>query len=588
MYGGNIIYTGVAGYEVEYKDKPFSGELLINEKFTKKSLNIYGSDIKIINNGIIITKYVYKPGGIERMSAKFKNIFRSSEEDIFFEEPEKLVHYYYNFEKGRLHGNQQASTINDKLIYNLNFVNGASHSSQNYFDPLNYGSQNILIRRFYDSGLLHGYLTSVDKYNKPAFIANYTKGKLDGNYVKFDPDGDRYDNPMPNVEANFHNDTLYGNVIIYKYGEELERIPFVHGKVTGWYFKNNIRKIDAKFSDSIHDFEPYLKVYRELKVKFKDGRVVDTMLGYFDNGNVKYTAIADKDWGNESLSQVFLDDFPVIFKSVSPFNDSLLEEELDYSVEFFKDYSSPEIISFSPGELNAVSQSGIDFDPLNEKVKARFTFYYKNGVKSQEGSMVNNVKYRIWKYYGESGTLMKEIEYKPGVDSASGVKVWYKGKITGYYPSGKKMSEGLITDQNLSYQCSQEIQVAYEEVYYTSFLNETGKELLKNNSGPVTDYHLNGNKHFSGSVTYGERTGFWKFYDPAGHLTGIGEYADGRKHGKWLTGDLGGLNFIDNACSVNEALSLIKERQARDIDVTETIFDMGIIISSSHLILEKF
>lgn len=43
----------------------------------------------------------------------------------------------------------------------------------------------------------------------------------------------------------------------------------------------------------------------------------------------------------------------------------------------------------------------------------------------------------------------------------------------------------------------------------------------------------------------------------------------------------------DNACTINEALSLIKERQNKNIDVEELFYENGELKSSSEFSLEK-
>ncbi|MFM9946278.1 MAG: toxin-antitoxin system YwqK family antitoxin, partial [Bacteroidia bacterium] len=505
--------------------------------------------------------------------------------------------YTFNYKNGKLHGYQSAEDDYSQKQYVLNFNNGINHGPQiysmnnyeNQFDSYNGSKAHIN----YDSGRIDGYVILLKNYSMPRLVTIYNKGKINGIYTTFNTDELV---PKPSLEAHFTNDTLQGDVVIYSLGFEKSRTPFINGDATGIYTSNHVQLINEELSDSVHFNKSYIKFYPELKLKLKNGELRDTAFAYFENGAIKYIAIADTLIHHKLIYQ---DEKSIRKEPYRQIMDSAAAAPAAYTDLILKgDYDEEEIatevtevyrgnqIYFGLGEQYGANE--MEIDPVFDMPKAHFTFYYKSGLKSQEGRMSSNEKYGVWKYWNENGVLMKEIEYKAGVDSSTMQTVWYRGKITGYYPSGKKMMEGLILDEELSYQCSQEVEIAYEDVYYLNFLSETGDSLLKKQTGPVTDYHLNGHKHFMGQVTYGNRTGLWRFYDPDGNLKAIGEYADGYKQGKWLEGDLGGINFLDNACSINEALSLIQEKRLHDIDVTETIYEMGREVSSSHLVLEKF
>lgn len=590
---GNVYFVGKSNSVIYYKEKPYTGKVFINTKLSKK-LDRYESqvDLKETKDGLNITRVMPQQRDYKRIVGNLKrnvNRYRSNNHGWQVGSLKEVpISFLFNYLNGKLDGYQRASSP-EETFYELNFKNGISHGVQNYcltkqhIEPLIYGE--YLTRINYDSGRIDGYVILNNNENEPLLATKYNKGKLNGTYVVFNKNEGFLSEPKPLLEANFINDTLDGWVVCYHNGEEKERIHFIKGMATGYYSKNIIQKIEAEQSDSTHNYQPYTKIYKELKLKLENGIIKDTIYGYFDNGGIKYRAIVDKGFHHRYIYNWVPNFF---IKDTEGAIDTSLKEQLTYSGFKFDEttFHNSGGILFGIGTYG--SETGFDLDPLYDNVKATFTFYYKNGMKSQEGKMANNMKHGTWKFYGENGTLMKEIDYKSGRDSSTPNRIYYRGKIKAYYPNGKKMMEGLITDEELSYQCNQEVEVSYEEVYYLSFFNEAGDSLIKRQTGPVTDFHLNGNKHFSGQITNGLRTGLWKFYDPNGNLKAIGEYADGKKQGKWLDGDLGGVNYIDNACSINEALSMMKERQAKDIDITETLYEMGTEVSKSHLVLEKF
>ncbi len=602
-------FIGQSDHVFYYRNKPYSGILFIENKFSKK-IKPFNSKLKHEekDKALYLTRILPKERTIKRiLKTGLKKVRKVLKRKKYYYEKstptrQKPNEYLYSFKNGKLHGYQRA-TNEDGLIYELNFKNGISHGVQNYclektsVSTLEY--YQFLSKINYDSGRIDGYVVINNADNSPGLITKYNKDKLNGQYVEFDKNLS-FSEPKPSLETKFVNDTLDGYLITYYAGVERERIPFIKGKATGYYYKNRIQKFEAENSDSVHNYEPYTKINRELKIKLNNGVIEDTAFAYFEDGSIKYIAVMETDFYHKYINtskyaitkpSVYIQDsmlmeelFPAAISSDN-YDEATVSEQVTEATDVVYGKNGG-IIDF--GITNFGNEKSVDLDPMFDNPKATFTFYYKNGVKSQQGKMVFGLKYRTWKYWNENGTLLKEIEYKPGVDSSTENTIYYKGKITAYYPSGKKMCAGLITDEELSYQCNQEVEVAYEFVYYLTFFDEAGNSILNNLSGPVTDYHLNGKKRFAGQITKGKRTGLWKFYDPDGNLKSIGEYADGVKHGKWLKGDLGGINYIDNACSVNEALSLTKERQQQDIDVTEILYEMGKRISESHLVLEKF
>lgn len=586
-------YIGTCAPMVTYKGIPYTGSLWINEKYNKR-LKEFDSEqkLEVLGNDLLIIKVDVPKERTLRKIFKKTGLFlirRSHKFETYPSPNEQLISCQFNFKNGKLHGLQEARGYQNEVMYSLNFKDGVTHGTQNfneYISDVRLKMENDLLNQYYyEVGKLHGYVTKVNKRRQTTFLAEYNHGKLNGAYAEFEEDLDNpYNIPSNSLLAKFSNDTVMGEVKVFKDGYEIERIPFVKGKATGNYYRNNRRLVTSDESDSAHDYSYYHIDYNELKIKLDDGVIQDTVFAYFYDGRIKYIAVIDTDFRQRYIFQLSDSDeiIPQINKQADKFKDSILDYATYHNYSASYNHKSSAIY-FALDIYN----EGIDLDALYDYTKAHFTFYYKNGVKSQEGKMINNKKYGVWKYWSENGVLMKEIDYKPGRDSSLKNMI-YRGKIKGYYPNGQKMMEGIITDEEFSYECSQEVSVSYQEVYYTRFLDEKGNEILNNGTCPVMDFHLNGSKYFAGQITNGQRTGLWKFYDPTGNLKALGEYADGEKQGRWLSGDLGGINFVDNACSITEVLSLIKERQIKDIDITESLYEMGKEISKSHLVLEKF
>lgn len=59
----------------------------------------------------------------------------------------------------------------------------------------------------------------------------------------------------------------------------------------------------------------------------------------------------------------------------------------------------------------------------------------------------------------------------------------YTGKIKGYYPNGKFMMEGYVLDEDLKYECVQDEEIAYQQIFYLKFVDENGTNIFNNYTG---------------------------------------------------------------------------------------------------------
>lgn len=569
----HVYITGKNGCILSLNDKPYTGKIIVNEVFSWKGLEYhYEGEIQSKPDGIYIIKYISQ--GLKNPRDKNRK-------------PYQLRNFEFNYTNGLLDGEQRCTDTIGNPIYILNFKKGRSDGAQ-YFSSINaysgyYApSENIVCN--YDSGFLNGKYIVNDSVGNILKATQYSKGKLDGSYLEYDRQSYKENGIKQLIlKTNFKNGNLNGELIIFNDGQIIEIVNFENGNATGNYLKNGKQLIKAESSDSAHDFKSYYKLYPEIKAKLKNGAFKDTVFAYWPEGGVNYIAVMDTDYHH----QYFL-----MNASNGPINFSkkmslvLVKQKTDmYYRNRIKLSSNLEDVNHKE---NFNGYMPIDLDPLRDNSKGIFTFYYKNGVKSQQGKIINYNKYGKWKYWSENGILMKHTEYKDWQDSISKFPSNYLGKITTYYPSGKKLMEGYIVSQEHSYQCNQELEIAYENVLYTHYYNEQGKDIFNNGNCKVTEFHLNGTKRYNGQISNRQNSGLWKFYDPTGNLAALGEYVNGQKQGRWLRGDLGGVNYIDNACTINEALGLIKERQTKNIDIIETLYQNGVEVSSSHLVLEKF
>jgi antitoxin component YwqK of YwqJK toxin-antitoxin module len=226
---------------------------------------------------------------------------------------------------------------------------------------------------------------------------------------------------------------------------------------------------------------------------------------------------------------------------------------------------------------------------LSNSWTADYRYFFTNGQVSQEGRVENGQRSGWWTFRNESGNKLKEIEYTAGVVPApngSGDTLHYKGRIKGYHPNGYLLYEGYVLDESFSYSCATETDLSFEDIWYTGFYDSLGNQTLQNNSGKVYDYHVNTVKRMEGFIRNGLYDSTWYRYSIGGTLESAGKYRNGKKDGRWLLGDLEGINFLDNQCfDAGDEWRMMQ--LANELDFTEEIWSDGKLIRTSTLNIKR-
>ena len=235
------------------------------------------------------------------------------------------------------------------------------------------------------------------------------------------------------------------------------------------------------------------------------------------------------------------------------------------------------------------SGRGREWLELSNSWTADYRYFFLNGQVSQEGRVENGRRTGWWIFNTESGKKLKEIEYTPGsilAPNGSGDTLHYKGRIKGYHPKGYLLYEGYVLDESFSYSCATETDLSFEDIWYTGFYDSLGNQTLQNNSGKVYDYHVNTVKRMEGFIRNGLYDSTWYQYSNGGTLESAGKYRNGKKNGRWLLGDLEGINFLDNQCfDAGDEWRMMQ--MANELDFTEEIWSDGKLIRTSTLNIKR-
>lgn len=238
---------------------------------------------------------------------------------------------------------------------------------------------------------------------------------------------------------------------------------------------------------------------------------------------------------------------------------------------------------------DGLTARGREWLELSNSWTADYRYFFLNGQVSQEGRVENGQRTGWWIFNTESGSKLKEIEYTPGsipAPNGSGDTLHYKGRIKGYHPKGYLLYEGYVLDASFSYSCATETDLSFEDIWYTAFYDSLGNQTLQNHSGKVYDYHVNTVKRMEGFIRNGLYDSTWYQYSNGGTLESAGKYRNGKKNGRWLLGDLEGINFLDNQCfDAGDEWRMMQ--MANELDFTEEIWSDGKLVRTSTLNIKR-
>jgi antitoxin component YwqK of YwqJK toxin-antitoxin module len=224
------------------------------------------------------------------------------------------------------------------------------------------------------------------------------------------------------------------------------------------------------------------------------------------------------------------------------------------------------------GRPSVVDKSGIDY---------YMTKYYPNDTVAREGGISSGKKVGCWSFYSYEGDKLCEIEYFDTIMKLNdSISFRSKGVLSYLDPKGEATSHSYIIEKFEKYDCSHTDH--YEErMLWTFWERDTSYRRL---NGYVKNYYDNGALMNEGSVMNGLPTGVWKLYDNAGNLSHVGEYVNGKRQGRWMSGDLGNVKFLGDIC-LNPNLPNLEEimsYQEKLLDITVTYYRLGEVLKKEY------
>lgn len=395
------------------------------------------------------------------------------------------------------------------------------------------------------------------KSSNSTFIGKLKNGRLNGEWIG---DGNSYyDKLVENYQYGVRQGKSYelgglgylgrGQAVKMLYGKSVKRELEYHngklnGTVTHYYFNGNLSNLSLyKEGELVEEMRFYRHGSIQSKTSFSDSLIKETR--YYGDGNL----LSESCFKNDRFKQG--DKTYIGYQK--EWNDS------NQLVSISK-YDSMGVLLmakeyFGSGQIK--HHSKLVSDSLTGKVYL-IKNYHPNGQIASEGLqrktenpfrgiayVKTNFDHGLWNYYNESGQLIKRINYYPVqmdtlVDGNDTLFVSNYGFYESWYGNGQLQTRGLVTQEDASFDCTQESLVKLQNVQYIDHFSPEGIQEVKNGTGKLIAYHPNGVVSINASLKSGKYEGVYLAYDQNGSLIEQGAYKDGVADGRWLKGNLEG------------------------------------------------
>lgn len=493
-----------------------------------------------LENGKPVGKwYVYDNSGNIMRECNFENGEKQGEQKTFaIEYPapkEKKRKMRYDDEYSLYDEMYMDDYINEKkkpekkTIYlkkSISFNKGLQNGPEKVFD----WQGNILYSANYKDGYMEGPV--LERNELVTTRSSYKDGMLDGILqTKLTPPGK---DSITLYDLNFQNHQLQGESKSYHVNGKLAKRGF---------FLNN---------DPIDDYEAF-----------------DTLGFKYHYVKFLYTfPVEEKIWEENELSVRYLFDWQdsIYFRP----ND-LVEIPSAYSL--LAKYGLMDNSSFEQpyyGRPSLIEKTGL---------KYHVTKYFPDQVISRDGPIDSGKKVGCWYYNNYAGQKLYDIEYFDTILKINdSIKFKSKGIRTDFDTLGNALHKSYVIEKIENYDCSH---TDHYEIRQFMTIWQAGDKTNRFN-GYVKNYYDDGTLQSEGNMKDGLPTGVWKYYTPNGMLNQVGEYIQGKRHGRWLKGDLSKTNYIGDIC-MNPNLPDLEERveyQENLLDINIRYFKLGKIVNS--------
>jgi len=492
----------------------------------------------------------------------------------------------------------------------------------------------------YYNGKSNGPWVVKNQFNHPVMQFSYKDGELEGDYIYTDqalPERKPSRKELKKYRSGEYNYESYNrreNQIPREYRDSLPSKPtyytrytvnFTKGKASGWsteynwlgdtvagtqlldgrknglsYTRNKLIYSESYFEDGVEDgltrawITPIGKDSILLyELNYQNGALQGKSVTYHTNGRIAKKGFfltgqpIDDYEAYDTLGNLY--QF-VKFQFNQPIQEKIWEEnELSVLYEFdWKDS-----VDFNVGDIISASSTSRYMQDLGfrdgsvyapymgrpsvldkEGVNYKMTKYYPNDTVARTGQVAKGKKVGIWNYYNYYGTKLVTVNYFDSIIKVNDtLKFSSKGILTYLDPKGNELSKSWIIEKFEKYDCAH-TDHNEERLLYCFWEKDTAQHRI---NGYTKNYYDNGSIQNEGMVKNGLPVGIWKMYDVDGRLSQVGTYNNGKRNGRWLSGDLGDVKNMSEIClNPNlENLDEILQYQENLLDISVVYYQNG-------------
>lgn len=400
----------------------------------------------------------------------------------------------------------------------------------------------------YDKGMLNGPYAEYSWYGRIKERGSYLDDELDGEYFS------RYS--IAYSKSNYKNGRLDGYVKTYLTLPRQDTIllydlNFQHGMLNGKsvaYHTNGRVAKQGFFLDgeSIDDYEAFDTLgFKYHYVKFKYSHPVEEKIWEENELSLRYTF----NWEDS------------IEFDPSDITKSMSLESLMYKMG----YNRGDLQNEYYGRPRLINKTGLEY---------HMTKFYPNDTIARDGKIDDGKKMGYWSFFNYEGEFLYEVDYFDSIITVNDSIIFKsKGILTDYDSEGNQLYKAYIIEKMEKYDCAHTDHYEIRQLY--TFW-EASSDVNRMN-GYVQNFYDNGVLQNEGKMKNGLPDGLWKYYDPFGKLNLMGVFHQGKRHGRWLSGDLAAKKYLGEICLNPNLPNLEKEKHYREnlLDITIINYYLG-------------
>lgn len=546
--------------------KPFTGSLWMYDSLINgvkdsvlykkgKSISFQNNWIKIqhykdTSNNYISDLYYEQYPVYNAKSATYISFVNGLKDGPFYVVTEKqkdsfFVNVFGKYAQGKWMGSQLTSYDFGSISYDrsaanclVNYINGEKEGIQKFLD------NKELVKLVHSKNLgndrnrIQDQIAEIVKGTRFNNYNSIAKGAVSGNYLGTQDICAKFDFDQNNM----------GDTILLYHAFWNSSKPQLKERIVLDKFGNGFLEI---YNGSKEE-----KTYLELKYLIKDHYLSDSFVEYFQDGRIGKVGNNVRNLNIKVEKKIVRNQWSVILK---------LNEQFPQTI-FLASYDE------KSGNYY-VTNSRIEYMVKKaENALIDYVHYNKGGIRIAEGQELSGEKHGQWNYYNVEGKIYCRIFYE---DDENGKQSFYA-----YDANGKQYCSGTSESINFDAECEALVEMPGIVPGIMSEVTQS-KTTVKNGDKYVwlKMYRYNKNACCEGwyNLSKHEKDSVWKYYSYNGTLKEIGTYKNDLKEGRWIEGNLTGINYLDNRC-FDASDSLFIQTQMRNLEFTQSLYQEGELI----------